>query len=637
MIQTTLFNYFACNEPFKQAVYKPTTSLKQNNLTHYFKTIPKKKNLILNYFTSKGKEKEKEKKKVLDLVLVDIKESWETEHIKCVKKNMYDSDLKYVVISYRWGEVEEQLLKTPDYTARITSFYLYHLAKLCKYINHEPDLKNIPYLWIDTISVDQQNQKRKKDTILKMSQIYEMATYVLAVPDMHYRYLCDNTANQDVFKLILENGDKIFLDIYNTIYSSTIPNNNIEDLRYNSIEHTDNNYSAIQRLIYKNLKKEINEIESRKSKKLTKVYRFLAYLIKDWSNRVWVISEYQIAKQKYKQNGTPLKYIFISILFGANIISNIPFFSYNFVDKNNKNSNMKDSMYQLCDVDNSSKLIDFLELVLTKRSHVDMMIKSMASKDEDRFYAILPSWNKYNHLIKNRNTISNWKITGLLSAKLKLYEILHSDDLWNKARLLYYCSISVGKPILPSFATYHDSYLILSEIDYVDNAQKELVEGMSVKYVEDEEGEEDIEYERYTKYKEYIEDYKKKHGTIFRQNLIDIQYHLQQCTLSVKASNYFLFDTPLSSIGLSKEDLSDYLLQDNDSLRLVYIPYFTYDIPEFRDIFPLDEDSIPNLSGTLLLGNYDTNRWILVEYGECKKFGKPKLCSIEDDYVFNIH
>lgn len=58
MVQTTLFNYFICNnnnEPFKHTKYK-LSSLKQTNFADYFKTIPKKKNLILDYFKSKEKE-----------------------------------------------------------------------------------------------------------------------------------------------------------------------------------------------------------------------------------------------------------------------------------------------------------------------------------------------------------------------------------------------------------------------------------------------------------------------------------------------------------------------------------------------------------------------------------------------------
>ncbi|CAO3651622.1 unnamed protein product [Cunninghamella blakesleeana] len=108
----------------KNNIYiKSTSELKQINLSQYFKTILKKRNMILDYFKPK-EEKAKEKKKLFDLLLVDIKESWEKWNIKSIKKNMCDYELKYIATSYRWGEVQEQLLKTPDYTAYITSFYL---------------------------------------------------------------------------------------------------------------------------------------------------------------------------------------------------------------------------------------------------------------------------------------------------------------------------------------------------------------------------------------------------------------------------------------------------------------------------------------------------------------------------------
>ncbi|CAO3651557.1 unnamed protein product [Cunninghamella blakesleeana] len=538
---------------------------------------------------------------------------------------MYDSNLKYIAISYRWGETEEQLVKTQDYTAHIISFHLTHLIWLCKYINHEPDLKDIPYLWIDAISIDQQNHARKKETILKMNQIYKKASYILAVPDLHKWHLLDNTANKEMINLIKKYRDIIHHDIYNNAHPFKLTSSNIEDLaKHTNIDHH-YYYSAIKNLIQKKrineneeLSKEMNEAE------LKKVYQFLAYLIFDWSNRAWVISEHQIAKQKYKQHGTLLKYIFISLLSTNGSFSSIPFFSYTFANQNHGNSDMNNGQYlHYTVVDNSNKFIRFLELTFTERPYLDMLLRSNASRNEDRFYAILPSWNKYNYLIEHKNTISNWKITDMVSVRLKLYEIMDdADDLWNKARLLLYCSIRVGKPNLPSFATCHNPSLVLAEIDHVSIAHKLSIECIS-------EFKEDA--------KQYIEDYKKEYGTIFKQNLLNIKYHQQQCFLSVKANTYFLFSIPsLSSMGFSQEDLTDYSLKDTDSLRLIYIPYFIYTIHKLRDLFPFYNAS-PMLSGILLLGNYDINRWILVKYILCSKFGKPSLISIEDDYIFNIY
>ncbi|CAO3651561.1 unnamed protein product [Cunninghamella blakesleeana] len=618
MIQTTLFNYFACNgtnKLLKQPICKPSLLLfRQTKLSQYFKTIPKKRNLILNYFKPK---EEKEKEKIFNLVLVDITETWQNNNVKCVKKNMYDPDIKYVAISYRWGEEREQLLKTPDYTAHITSFDLHLLYWLCRYINHEPDLKDIPYLWIDAISVDQQNHARKKDTILKMNQIYKKASYILAVPDLHEGYLRKNTANYEILKLIWKYKNRIRHDIFSTVHLSTVDDNIIE----HPTQHTNNDChyseqnSTHEKIINENeeLRNEFKEIVFKKeSEELKKVYQFLAYLVYDWSNRAWVISEYQIAKEKYKQNGTLLKYIFISLLSYDYVSFNFPFFSYTFTGQNKENSNMIGCQYlHYAEITNSNKFIRFLELRFTERPHMDMMIKSNANRNEDRFYAILSSWNKCKHLVKNKNTISNWKINDMVSIKLKLYEIMNDDgDLWDKARLLLYSSFRIGKPILPSFAAYHDPNMLLGEKDCVDLVHKELIECIS----EFKDGA-----------KQYIDDYKKKHGTIFKQNLIEIKYHQQQCSLYIKASKCFLFNIPsLSSLGFSQRELSDYLLQDNDSLRLVYISYFTYDIPEISDLFSIDSDSYPILAGTLLL----------VEYYRCGFFGKPSLISVEDNYLY---
>lgn len=95
-----------------------------------------------------------------------------------------------------------------------------------------------------------------------------------------------------------------------------------------------------------------------------------------------------------------------------------------------------------------------------------MILNSNASRNEDRFYAILPSWKKYNHLIEDNNTIPNWNITDMVLVKLKLYQI--TDDLWDKARLLLVYSIHIDKPIFPSFATYNDLHLHLAEKDDID-------------------------------------------------------------------------------------------------------------------------------------------------------------------------
>ncbi|CAO3652098.1 unnamed protein product [Cunninghamella blakesleeana] len=343
---------------------------------------------------------------------------------------------------------------------------------------------------------------------------------------------------------------------------------------------------------------------------LKKIYQFLAYLIHDWSNRAWVICEYQIAKQ----SRTSLKYIFMLIFssFGE-LDSDLPFFfSYTFINQDDRKTNINDSTVINCyEVGNINTFIRFLELTFIQRNHIDMIIKSNASRNQDRFYAILTSWDKYKHLTKS------------------------DADLWEKARLLLYYSTYNEKPIIPPFATHYHK-LILEEIDAVDAVHKELLEWIPK-----------FEIKISEKYNnnnmdEFMKDYHKTHKSIFKQNLIDIQFKKQkqknclqlQHYLSVKANVIFKFN---GVPNISREDILYYSLKNNDDLKLIYIPFFTYSIPELSHTFPLDKYLFPFLSGTLLLGSEDKNRWVLYLLSICNTFGKSSLSFVKKDFVYNIY
>ncbi|ORZ07405.1 hypothetical protein BCR42DRAFT_153153 [Absidia repens] len=132
-------------------------------------------------------------KKPFHIVLVDIKEAAKKRVIHCVEKPLDESngeDLNYVALSYRWGEWQETLIDTEvGYTASITSFDLHDFYNLCDAMACDPDLCSIQYVWVDAICVDQVNHERRKATIYQMSNIYEHAAYILAVPDLHSTYL----------------------------------------------------------------------------------------------------------------------------------------------------------------------------------------------------------------------------------------------------------------------------------------------------------------------------------------------------------------------------------------------------------------------------------------------------------------
>ncbi|CAO3637982.1 unnamed protein product [Cunninghamella blakesleeana] len=337
-----------------------------------------KSNFILDYF--------KPKNEVFDLVLVDIKKSFNinihgdiTNTIKC-------------------GELNEQQIETPDYTAHITSFHIDDLRVLFKYILREPDLKEVPYLWIDAISINQQNHSKKKESILQMNQIYKNATYILAVPDLHKRYLLKHPANKEIIAIYDDN----YLPADNCI------NNDIKSLTTNSIQQQyDNNYpySLIQKLTTENekLKIEMKEYKDQEVKKL--------YLIEDWSNRAWIISEYHIEKEKYMKQGIPLKYMFTSLQIIDDDYYQLQQYSIN----NENGDKNKNKIITYEDVNDQKTFNQFVKTRFMQRTHLEMILNSNATRNEGRFNAILPSWNEYNHFIKNKNTLSEWNITDMTS------------------------------------------------------------------------------------------------------------------------------------------------------------------------------------------------------------------------------
>ncbi|CAO3652110.1 unnamed protein product [Cunninghamella blakesleeana] len=330
-----------------------------------------------------------------------------------------------------------------------------------------------------------------------------------------------------------------------------------------------------------------------------------------------------MAKEKYIKHGTPLKYVFISLLWNevaGHPITPIPFFSCTFSGPHKSNDLTIDNATRYCkDVNDSNKFIYFLKSKLEQQNYISMIVTSNASINEDRFYAILPSRKKYKHLI---NSIPDWEITDMLSVKLKLYEILNDNDgdLWDKARLLHYCSIFIGNPILPSFATYQQSSFIIYEMDNIEFAHK-----WALRFIP--------KVGNVGKYNK--NDYEKEHGPIIKQNINNIQFNKQQCCISISADKYFIFDKSSLPILFDQKELSKYSLVDDD-LELIYIPYFTYNMPDEDHPFPVDDLSKPIISGTLFIGNMNINRWILYQLWKCETYGCPSLCS-SDGYTFNVY
>ncbi|CAO3649499.1 unnamed protein product [Cunninghamella blakesleeana] len=599
--------------------------------------------------------------------------------VVCVKKNMYDKELKYIAVSYRWGELNEQLVKTPDYTAHITSFSVDDLKDLCHLITGEPHLSKIPYLWIDAISVNQHDHMNKKSTILKMSEIYKRANYILAVPDLHKSYLIKNPANQEIFYLIQQFRQVIYNDIHQ-----------IQQLKKPLLSSSSSATTRVVSSIKKKLKGSSSTTTSSKNKEnneeIKRVYQFLAFLIDDWSNRAWVISEYQIAKEKQQKMGTPIKYIFISLLYLENYFNELTFFSYSFDDHhlNEKIDDQEDRKGKILrtnyeSVDSSSKLIQYFKTRFTKRHHLHMILNSNATRNEDRFNAILPSWEKYRHFIQDKNTISEWKITNMVSVRLKIYELMSDDVLetWNKARLLYACSMRQGSssyiPLLPTFASQYDhDRLYLFELEnplYALGRYTSILCGAEL-LKKGEKGVSEVKtmlQNHIKETKKYI--YKrnlgaiklipinqlqnhpivKRHDHLLRQaHQIQQSYHHHKqflsydnqypYFLSVHVLVYFIVDMKcnysqefLSSIfSFPTNNNSETTPTIAEQLTFVYIPFFIFDFPQYQYVPPIE------CTGITLLGSMVHNKWIIVKTPTKSALTLDKYKG-QHKYIFHIY
>ncbi|CAO3600987.1 unnamed protein product [Absidia cylindrospora] len=469
--------------------------------------------------------------KPFQVILIDIEKA-SRHHIHCVEKPLEGDteELSFVALSYRWGEVQESIIDTQlGYIATITSFALNDFYRLCHMMKKEPDLQHIKYVWVDAICVDQTNYERRKATIHKMSNIYEKATFILAVPDLHsehlqnvytehrnfiqfhfdfdeyiYHLIQGNTAqlhhldstfldddyvpkDRTLRQLLatcttfLANGftdleDHNYyrdepgeaLDLLCEIYHASLPTPD-ETLDLIKLEtqkqdvHDDDDdpesllhYDKVASLclldpytrwekIGKCDRRWIHKV-MRRSNAIRQLVKFLGDLIVDWSSRVWVISEYNIAKKKNN-----LKYWFM--LLSTAKTSELPFFKFDFT--NPAFSSVIQTFrfnFPLYDVDVNPVHLSFHRLIikqLNTQSFFEMMLKSKASKNEDRFYAILPL-SKYKDKL---NQVAHWEINHMMSVKLKLFEIMDTKDKWI---LLFLSGRTLGSntfQVLPTFCS----------------------------------------------------------------------------------------------------------------------------------------------------------------------------------------
>ncbi|CAO3588406.1 unnamed protein product [Absidia cylindrospora] len=177
--------------------------------------------------------------------------------------------------------------------------------------------------------------------------------------------------------------------------------------------------------------------------------KFLRSLMEDWSNRTWVISEYHIAKRKTGK----LKFWYNQL--SSRELSGYRFFEFDFVkhqDTTTTTTTTPDP-YTAHIIQKSRKFMGSMRRRLTKRSVLEMMLQTKASKCEDRFHSIIPLAAKYKHHIKDRNSIASLGISNMLSVRLKLMEWMDTKDRLN----LLFCtrqSMSSPAPFLPTFASH---------------------------------------------------------------------------------------------------------------------------------------------------------------------------------------
>ncbi|CAO3601029.1 unnamed protein product [Absidia cylindrospora] len=185
---------------------------------------------------------------------------------------------------------------------------------------------------------------------------------------------------------------------------------------------------------------------------------FLSDLVRDWSSRVWVISECHIAKHtKHK-----LKYWFIQL--SSTSSEDVLFFEFDFVNPTQSflSTLLDDAFISISHPAFHESIVvcdavynQFHQLMvrqLDQPTFLEMMLASKASKNEDRFYAVLPL-SKYKHKLTTKDVVDSWQIHNTFSVKLKLFEWMTIKD---KLTLLF---LSGGPhaikhtKVLPTFAT----------------------------------------------------------------------------------------------------------------------------------------------------------------------------------------
>ncbi|ORY97073.1 hypothetical protein BCR42DRAFT_430495 [Absidia repens] len=200
-----------------------------------------------------------------------------------------------------------------------------------------------------------------------------------------------------------------------------------------------------------------------RSDRIQQSMEFLVDLVKDWSSRVWVISEFNIAKNKnnLKYWFTQLSLTYRDFMAYDHTKRELTFFKFNF-HYSSLSGTIINTPYYYVNQDKSEntsvgsttpnsiyKRFHYtLNHQLSKQTFLEMILSSKTSRNEDRFYSILP----ISEYAKEKAQVSRWKINSMVSVKLKLYEVMSTKD---RLALFFWSANNnaVKKGVLPTFAT----------------------------------------------------------------------------------------------------------------------------------------------------------------------------------------
>jgi hypothetical protein len=255
--------------------------------------------------------------------------------------------------------------------------------------------------------VDQKNQAHRKATIYQMSNIYQRASYILAVPDLHLSYLKKaNIRNRDAINNIDEYADYIYNLLRGKVDKLVYPKQQwIHEDHYKAakklqLHSSTTNLHKFQAKIFDkveatNLKvrKWANNedgwkpLTSNQVQDIKNAVSYLSGLILDWSTRVWVISEFHIAKNKEHRK---LKFWFMALDSKPHYIKKTDgFFEFDF-DNTMPIENPLEVLFEkatfydplIDDVVAAYKSFKFTMMYqLNQQSFLEMMLKSKASRN----------------------------------------------------------------------------------------------------------------------------------------------------------------------------------------------------------------------------------------------------------------